>query len=440
MKSFYIIVIILFLNSCSFDNKTGIWNNENEVSIKEKKIFSDFKNISSTREKFNKKIDLDINYKFKNNRLVSTLEWRDIYYSEENNLENFKYDNQNKKIFKGKKISRYKTSEHILFFENNIITSDTKGNVMVFSVSENKTIFKYNFYKKKNKNIDKHLNLIIEKNIIYISDNLGFIYALDIKKKNILWAKNYKIPFRSNTKITSNKIILANQNNSIYFLNKSNGELLSTIPTEESSIKQDFINNFSLNKDTLLFLNTYGSLYSLNINTMRINWFINLNQSIDINPSNLFKSNQIIISKNKVFVPTNENFYVLDLSNGSIIFKKDFSSILKPLILNNIFIAVENDLLIATDLNSGKIIFSYDINQKISKFLNTKKKKVELKRLMFADNKIFIFLKNSYVVKFNLNGTVDSINKLPEKINSYPIIIDSSLVYLNKKNEIIVVN
>lgn len=149
MKSFYIIVIILFLNSCSFDNKTGIWNNENEVSIKEKKIFSDFKNISSTREKFNKKIDLDINYKFKNNRLVSTLEWRDIYYSEENNLENFKYDNQNKKIFKGKKISRYKTSEHILFFENNIITSDTKGNVMVFSVSENKTIFKYNFYKKK---------------------------------------------------------------------------------------------------------------------------------------------------------------------------------------------------------------------------------------------------------------------------------------------------
>jgi outer membrane protein assembly factor BamB len=311
---------------------------------------------------------------------------------------------------------------------------------MVFSVSENKTIFKYNFYKKKNKNIDKHLNLIIEKNIIYISDNLGFIYALDIKKKNILWAKNYKIPFRSNTKITSNKIILANQNNSIYFLNKSNGELLSTIPTEESSIKQDFINNFSLNKDTLLFLNTYGSLYSLNINTMRINWFINLNQSIDINPSNLFKSNQIIISKNKVFVPTNENFYVLDLSNGSIIFKKDFSSILKPLILNNIFIAVENDLLIATDLNSGKIIFSYDINQKISKFLNTKKKKVELKRLMFADNKIFIFLKNSYVVKFNLNGTVDSINKLPEKINSYPIIIDSSLVYLNKKNEIIVVN
>ena len=59
---------------------------------------------------------------------------------------------------------------------------------------------------------------------------------------------------------------------------------------------------------------------------------------------------------------------------------------------------------------------------------------------MFVDNKIFIFLKNSYVIKFNLNGTIDAINKLPEKINSYPIIVDSSLIYLNRKNEIIFVN
>ena len=46
MKSFYIVVLLLFFNSCSFDNKTGIWDNENEISLKEKKLFSDFKDIS----------------------------------------------------------------------------------------------------------------------------------------------------------------------------------------------------------------------------------------------------------------------------------------------------------------------------------------------------------------------------------------------------------
>ena len=59
---------------------------------------------------------------------------------------------------------------------------------------------------------------------------------------------------------------------------------------------------------------------------------------------------------------------------------------------------------------------------------------------MFANSKILIFLKNSYVIKFNLNGTVDAIKKLPEKMNSYPIIVDNSLIYLNKKNKIIVLN
>ena len=151
MKSFYIVVLLLFFNSCSFDNKTGIWDNENEISLKEKKLFSDFKDISSTQEKFNKRIDLDTNYNFKNNRLISSLEWRDIYYSEDNNFKNFNYDNQNKRTFKSKKISRHKISENILFFDNNIITSDRNGNVIVFSLSENKTIFKYNFYKKTQK-------------------------------------------------------------------------------------------------------------------------------------------------------------------------------------------------------------------------------------------------------------------------------------------------
>ena len=97
-------------------------------------------------------------------------------------------------------MSAYKTSEHILFSDNNIITSDIKGNIIVFSVKENKKIFRYNFYKKKYRKNNKVLNLAVENNTIYISDNLGFIYALDIEERKILWAKNYKIPFRSNIK------------------------------------------------------------------------------------------------------------------------------------------------------------------------------------------------------------------------------------------------
>ena len=91
-------------------------------------------------------------------------------------------------------------------------------------------------------------------------------------------------------------------------------------------------------------------------------------------------------------------------------------------------------------MDTGKILFSYNINKKISEFLNTKEKTVEFQSLMSADNKIFIFLKNSYVFKFNLNGEIFDINRLPEKINSFPIIVDNNLIYLSGKNRISIIN
>ena len=173
---------------------------------------------------------------------------------------------------------------------------------------------------------------------------------------------------------------------------------------------------------------------------MKINWFTNLNPTIDINPSNIFTSNQIIVFENKIFVPVNDNFYIIDQSLGSVIFKKNYTSILKPLVLNNILYTVDNNFLIATELKTGKILFSYNINKKISDFLNIKRKQVDYQSLMLAENKIYIFLKNSFVLKFNLNGELSEIDKLPEKIKSKPIIIDSSLIFLNTKNRISVVN
>ena len=62
-------------------------------------------------------------------------------------------------------------------------------------------IGKYNFYQKRYKKINKLINLIVKDNIIYANDNIGFIYAYDYNAQKILWAKNYKTPFRSNIKI-----------------------------------------------------------------------------------------------------------------------------------------------------------------------------------------------------------------------------------------------
>ena len=79
------------------------------------------------------------------------------------------------------------------------------------------------------------------------------MYAIDYKKNKVIWAKNYKIPFRSNLKIFQDKLLASNQNNNLYFLNKYSGDIINQIPTEETIVKNKFINNLSLNNNYIFF-------------------------------------------------------------------------------------------------------------------------------------------------------------------------------------------
>ena len=441
MKLFYFLLILIFFSSCSFDDKSGIWNSENVISKKEKDLFKDFKALNVSNQGFQKVIPITKDFRFKD--LVSTenKNWNDNLFNSSNNLKNFRYNENYQLIFKSKKISKFKLDDNFLFAEGVIISSDYKGNIIIFSINENKIISKYNFYRKKYKKVKKKLNIIIENNLAYVSDNLGYIYALKYKENKILWAKKHEVAFRSNIKIYKNKIIVSNQNNQLYFINKNDGETLSIIPTEETVIKNKFQNNLSLNNKISFFINTFGSLYAVNNDTMRIIWFINLNQSLDLNPSNIFTGNQIINEDDKLVISSNEFTYIIDQKSGSTLHKLNFSNILKPIIIDNYLFAItKNKFLVALNINNGQIIYSYDLNNKIAKFLNTKIKDAEFKNLMILNGKIIIFLKNSFFLIFNINGSLEQIRKLPTKINSYPIIIDGSLMYLDKKNKLSVLD
>ena len=64
MKVIYISLISILLVNCSFDNKSGIWKNENYKNNEEKNIFEEFKKISLRNKDYNKKIILKNNFNF----------------------------------------------------------------------------------------------------------------------------------------------------------------------------------------------------------------------------------------------------------------------------------------------------------------------------------------------------------------------------------------
>ncbi len=441
MRLFYFLIILLLFQNCSFDNKTGIWKNDNIISDKKNDLFKDFEDLTISKKSFSDTVIIKDSFKFSLPNSKINYSWRDIFYSKSNNSENFKYSDLNKLYLKSKKLSKFEVNNHILFDKDHLITTDVKGSIIIFSVDQNKVISKFNFYKNRYKKVNKTLNIILENNILYVSDNIGYLYAYDYVENKIRWAKNYNIPFRSNLKIFQNKLIASNQNNNLFFFNKNNGSTLKSILTEETIVKNNFINNLSVKNNSLYFLNTYGSLYSINIKKMVINWIINLNPSLDVSTSNLFFGGKIVNHENFLFVSSNETTYIIESESGTIIHKKNFSSFLKPIMIDNyLFLITKNDLLIAMDLFSGEIIYSYDINKKIAEFLDTKKKKAIFKHFVILNENIYIILNNSYVLKFNVNGSIIDIYQLKAKISTKPIFIDSSIIFVDKKKRVIIVN
>lgn len=442
MKLFFALVLILTFSGCSFDNKSGIWKNENSISVDNNKtIFKDFKKISSEIEDFDKIISINKNFKFNIDPPLLNNSWQDIFYNKYNNLTNFKYSNFNSIIHQSKKLTKNQTNGFKLLEKNNLILSDKSGNIIVYSIEENSIISKYNFYKKRFKNLDKNLNLAVENGIVFVSDNIGYIYAYNYLKNKIIWAKNYKIPFLSNIKLLSDKLIAANQNNDLYILNKANGDLIKQIPSESNSINNFFRNNLNLNNDSIFYLNTYGSLYSVDQKKLNINWFINLNSSLNLNLSDLFFGSIVVSSDEEIVLSGNKNFYVIDAKNGSILKKKNISTTIRPLIVRDyVFLITNNNLLISFNIKNGEIIYSYDINEKVAEFIDTKKKKLEIKNLRLANNKLFIFLKNSYFIEFNLEGEIVDVKKLPSKLETNPIFANNSLYYLSKKKRLFILN
>ena len=207
MKIFLIPFLYLILLSCSFDNKSGIWKSETNRKTENNNELSQFEDLITANSPFKRELKIKDDYKFNLPNLYSNSKWNDIFFNQYNNSTNFKFSELIHRSFQSKKITNHNVDKYILYENDNVISTDHGGNINVYSLSDKKKILKFNFYKKKYKKNLKKLNIIVEKNIIYVSDNLGYLYSFDLDKNKILWAKNFKIPFRSNLKIFQDKLI-----------------------------------------------------------------------------------------------------------------------------------------------------------------------------------------------------------------------------------------
>ena len=377
MKRLLLVFIVLTSTSCSFDNKTGLWKdasttpveNQNAKTIEDNKSNIKYENIFIKNQTFNEeKEPLNIS-NIKIDTPVKILSWTEEYAVSTNNISNFSYEGNKILLSKSSKLSKNTFSKNnlnkkIFFYKDNLISYDHKGTIFIYSLILKKKIFKYNFYKKKFKNFNKEINIIINENVLYAADNLGYLYALNLDDNSIIWAKNYGIPFRSNLKFINNQIFLSNQDNVIYSIDSNTGSINWQFATSLTFLKSDFKNNFALDEinNNLFFLNTSGELYSINYLTEKINWVLNFKNTSQQGDTRLFLSQPIVIKNNNIIISTEEKLLSYDIKTAIKNWNLSVKPIFKPIITSNYtYIVLRNNLIVCLDNISGNIIWSKNI-------------------------------------------------------------------------------
>ena len=70
------------LSSCSFDNKTGIWeNSDSNRTVEKEKTFKDFEKLYTKEKSFNKIIEPNKNLEINLDPIKSNKKWTDEYYN-----------------------------------------------------------------------------------------------------------------------------------------------------------------------------------------------------------------------------------------------------------------------------------------------------------------------------------------------------------------------
>jgi len=439
-------IIFILLNSCSFDDKTGIWGDSAKekkriVKLKkEQKEILKVETVYSTGKFFSKEISLNESIflsKPKNNSswIMPNLNYQNllgnIYLS---GVDNFFLK---KKIGKDK-FSTYKHITPILVLENNIIFSDDMGTI--FKINEHgRIIWKKNIYKKAYKNIYKNLTFSIYQNHIYIADNIGFVYSVNLKDGNLLWIRNYETSVKSNIKVYDDKIFLINQDNKIFCLSTKDGSLIWNLLSISSFIKsQNLLSTAITPEGDLIAITSSADIYKIKSNTGDIIWSRNTADSLYVDASDFFVSSEIVINDDEVFFSAGSNIYSLDLNSGITNWKQEASSISAPIISGkNIFIVTENGYFIILKKNTGQIISS----RNILKILKRKKQETKITNFIMGSGKVYSLTSNGFLIASSATtGKPDYFKKITGSNVSQVVISDGKLYILTDKSKILILN
>ena len=366
-----IFLLLIFITSCSLDNKTGLWTKKQKIKEEEKIIIKEpFKEDEVLEKEFNPSLKINLSAKLIDNSFVNNFD---------NNNGRVNYNGTLKSIsrFKFKKIDNFTQLEPEIIFDNkNVIFFDDKGSILKFD-NFSKLIWKKNHYTKAEKKSKPILFFANNKNILVVTDSIAKYYAINIHNGELLWSKNNSAPFNSQVKIYKDKIFAVDFENTLRCYSIKDGTELWQVKTDQSLIKSQKKLSLVILDNNVYFNNSIGDIIAVDIASGDLLWQTPTQSSGIYEEAFFLKTSDLIANNNSIFFSNNKNeFFSLDIKRGNLNWKQKVNSNIRSTLVDNIIFAISKEgFLIIIDNQSGNIIRITDVFTQYKRAYKKKKRK-----------------------------------------------------------------
>ena len=409
------------LSGCGLGKKEVVENNKNS-----KIIFEKSKPITK---------ELNPNLKIKLTKLIKG----EVFLGNNtNNTGNINFETNFSKTsnYKFATIKEFDFNQPELIFteDESIVFFDGKGSI--FKINKDlKEIWKVNHYTKREKKLKPIIFFSQTKNRLIAADNLSKVYLIDLKNGNLIKSIESNAGFNSNIKISNDKFMIVDLNNTIRCFSINDGKEMWNFETENPFIKS--IKKLSLitKGELVFFINNIGDLTAVNINNGSLFWQTPTQSNVIYQDAFTLENSDLVFANDSIYFSNSKNeIFSIDARTGIVNWKQTVNSSLTPTIIENfIFSVSEEGYLFVLENKTGNIIRITDMLKNIK----DKKNKIKPTGFVIARNIMYLSLNNGRLIKANVStGEELSIHKLSGSKILRPNIFNGHM-YILKNNAII---
>ena len=430
IKRYFYLIIFLFLLDCSLNPNSKFWTKEKKIFVDKSSTTVLLNSKKQSLSEFNQnfKISLPKNLKVDTNQQLNN----DGFINFDANLEKMsKYNFRTIKSFSN-------FEPEILIDKNHLFYFDSNGSIIKFDNNSN-MVWKQNYYTKQDKKLQPILFFGKSGEDLFVADSIANYYVINKNTGKLKWKKKHSSSFNSQIKIFEDKALLIDMENQLRCFSLDTGELVWSTKTQQSLLRSQKKQSLIISDDKVYFSNSIGDVTAVSITDGKIIWQTPTQSNVSFGNTYFLKLSDIVSDNKSIFVSNNNNqFFSIDLLTGSINWKQDFSSELRPSIIGDYLITIsDNALLIVMNKQTGQIIRINDLLKNVKK---RRKKNYQPIGFLIGKFNIYLSTNNGRILVINFKeGKIEKMLKLDNNKLQRPVYFNKSL-YIAKDNSIIRLN